>query len=190
MDTTLSERDIYRGATVYGRQWEEGAYPAHTQHLPPLNVLSCQTWDSLPAWAQPLFLPGLSFSSCQGSAFLPAWTQPPCLPGPSPSFCQGPTTFSAWTQPLFLPELSLSSCQASASLPARAQLLFLPKQFDFVCSIPCTSLYLLCQTFAEGNVPLIKIIRISSLNRNPGTIKAYMSSPGHLGAALGWEILN
>lgn len=146
---------------------------------------------SFPVRPEAPFLPGLSFSSCQGSASLPAWTQPLCLPGPSPSFCQGPTTFSAWTQPLFLPGFSLSSCQASASLPARAQLLFLPKQFDFVCSIPCTSLYLLCQIkIFDKNIPLIKIIRISSLNLNPGTIKAYMSSPGHLGAALGWEILN
>lgn len=133
---------------------------------------------SFPARAEAPFLPGLNLPFCQGSAFLPAWAQPPCLPGPSPSFCQGPAPFlpglnlfPTRAQPLFLQGLNFPSCLSSLTLPA-----IYPVR--------------LCQAFAEGNVPLIKIIRLSSLNPNPGAIKAYVSSPGHLRAALGREILS
>lgn len=139
--------------------------------LPALKLPSCLGSTSLPARAQLLFLPGFSFSSFLDSTSLPVRAQSFFLPGPSHLFCLDSTSLPTRAQPLFLPGLTFSFCLSSLTLSA-----LYPVR--------------LCQAFAEGNVSLIKIIRISSLNLNPGAIKAYMSSPGHLGAALGWEILS
>lgn len=144
---------------------------AQRPFLPELRLPSCLGSTSLPARAQLLFLPGLSFSSCLDSASLPARAQPPFLPGLNLSSYQSSASLPARPQPLFLPELNFPSCLSSLTLPS-------------LCPVR------LCQAFAEGKVPLIKIIWMSSLNLNPGAIKAYMPSPGHLGAAVGWESLN